>query len=101
MKTEKVVIVTSSGRVQSSWARVGILPPDFLPLCLFFLPLCPGVLCFGSPFRADRESGARAPLLGGILRLVSGTRLAGLGMAEGTGSRLEVLAVAPCGRDGR
>lgn len=59
------------------------------------------VLGLGSPFRVDRESGARAPLLGGILRLVSGTWLAGLGMAEGAGSRLEGLAATPCGRDGR
>lgn len=63
--------------------------------------LCPEVLGLGSPFRVDRDSGARAPLLGGMFRLVSGTRLAGLGMAEGTGSRLEGLAAAPCGRDGR
>lgn len=101
MKMGKVVIVTSSGRVRSSWARVGTLHPDFLPFCPFFLPLCPVVLGFGSPFRVDRESGARTPLLGGILRLASGTRLAGLGMAEGTGSRLAVLAAAPCGRDRR
>jgi hypothetical protein len=40
-------------------------------------------------------------LPGGPLRLVSGNRLAGLGMAEGMGSLLEVLVVAPCGRDGR
>lgn len=30
---------------------------------------------------------------------MSGTRVAGLGMAEGTGSRLEDLAAAPCSRE--
>lgn len=35
----------------------------------------------------------------GILRPVSGIRVAGLGMAEGTGSRLEDLAAAPCSQE--
>lgn len=35
----------------------------------------------------------------GILRPVSGIRMAGLGMAEGTGSRLEDLAAAPCSQE--
>lgn len=66
------------------------------------LPLCPAALGLGSPFRVDVESEASTPpLLGGILRLVSGTRLIGLGMAEGTGSRLEDLTAVPCGRDRR
>lgn len=63
--------------------------------------LCPAALGRGSPFRVGREAGGRAPLLGGTLRLVSGIRLAGLGMAEGTGSRLEGLAAAPWGRERR
>lgn len=97
---EKVVTVTSSGRAQS-WARVGILTPNFLSDVRSSLPLCPAAPGLGSPFRVDTESEARAPLLGGTLRLLSGTRLTGLGMAEGTGSRLEGLAAAPCGRDRR
>lgn len=63
--------------------------------------LCPTALGLGSPFRVDTESGGRAPLPGGPPRLASGMRLAGLGMAEGTGSRLEDLAAAPCGRGRR
>lgn len=63
--------------------------------------LCPMVVGLGSPFRVGKASGDKAPLLGAALRLVSRFRPAGLGMAEGTGSRLEGLAVAPCGRDRR
>lgn len=63
--------------------------------------LWPAALGLGSPFRVDTESGGRAPLPGGPLRLASGMRLAGLGMAEGIGRRLEDLAAAPCGRGGR
>lgn len=63
--------------------------------------LCPAALGLGSPFQVGRESGGRATLLGGTLRLLSGIRLAGLGMAEGSGSRLQGLAAAPCGRGRR
>lgn len=98
---EKAVTVTSSGRVQSGWARVGILTPNFLPYVHSSLPLCPAAPGLGSPFRVDTESEARAPFPGGTVRLLRGTRLTGLGMAEGTGSRLEGLAAAPCGRDRR
>lgn len=100
MRVEKVT-ATNSGRVRSCWAGVGTLPPDFLSLWPLFSPLCPAALGLGSPFRAGRESGGRAPLLDGTLRPVSGILLAGLGMADGTGSRLEGLAAAPCGRDRR
>ena len=41
MKMKEMVVVTSSGRVQSSWARVGILTPDLSPLCPFFLTSVP------------------------------------------------------------
>lgn len=94
-----MVTVSSSGRVWSSWARVGIPPLTSFPYIRSSSPLCPAALGLGSPFRVDRESGGGAPLLGGTLRLVSGIRLAGLGMAEGTGSRLEGLAAAPGVRD--
>lgn len=52
-------------------------------------------MALGSPFRVERDSGVWALLLGGTLRPVSGIRVAGLGMAEGTGKRLEDLAAAP------
>lgn len=55
-------------------------------------------MALGSPFRVERDSGVWALLLGGTLRPVSGIRVAGLGMAEGTGKRLEDLAAAPCSR---
>lgn len=98
---EKVVTVTSSGRCSQAGREQVFFLLTSDSYAHSSSPLCPAALGLGSPFRVDSESGARAPLLGGVLRLVSGTRLAGLGMAEGTGSRLEGLAAAPCGRDRR